>query len=108
MFLTAKQRSKGSLNPEYAAQCAGKFRHYNFLSAMKHASSVEKWDKANNQTKKAVVYPCSFCGAAHIGHLNAPKFIFPTRDDEIVAIVKSGKAVARQGKPSMLCPKGLK
>lgn len=101
MFLTAKQRAKGSLNPEFAAQCGDKFRHYNFLVAMQHASSVEKYDQAHNLSKKAVIYPCSFCGAAHIGHLDAPKFVFPTRDDEIVAIVKSGKAVAKQGLPSV-------
>lgn len=103
-FLTAKQRAKGSLNPDYATQCAGKFRHYNFLTAIQHARSLEKDDKKAGRGKHVVAYHCEFCGADHVGHLDAPKFRFPTRDDEIIAILKSGKAVARQGKLTTLCP----
>jgi hypothetical protein len=109
-FFTAKQRAKGSLNPEYAKMCAGKFRHYNFLTAIQHASSIEKWDEAHGNQKKPVIYHCEFCGAEHIGHLDKAQFTFPfpseknERDKNIIAIVQSGKAVARQGNPTVLCP----
>ena len=112
MFLTAKQRAKGSLNPEFAAQCGDKFRHYNFLVAMQHANSLEKDDKKAGRGKHVVIYHCDFCGAEHIGHLDRPKFQFPNsdesakieRDRHVTTILKSGTAVARQGKPTMLCP----
>lgn len=109
-FLTAKQRAKGSLNPEQAAMCGGKFIHYNFLTAMQHAQHLEKYDKANGRQGKPTIYRCEFCGGEHIGHLNNPVFTFPLlserdeRDKQIVEILKSGKAIARQGKPSVLCP----
>lgn len=109
-FLTAKQRAKGSLNPDYATQCAGKFRHYNFLTAIQHASSLEKDDKSAGRTQHVVIYHCDFCNTEHIGHLNNPEFQFPDqsikieRDKHVTAVLKSGKAVARQGKPTVLCP----
>ena len=111
MFLTAKQRSKGSQNPEYAKMCAGKFSHYNFLTAIQHANSLEKDDKQKGRGKHVVIYRCDFCGAEHIGHLDHPEFQFPNqnetakieRDQHIVSVLKSGKAVARQGKPTTLC-----
>jgi hypothetical protein len=105
MFLTAKQRAKGSLNPEFAAMCGGEFRHTNFLMAMQAADNLEKFDHSEGREKPVVIYHCDFCGAEHLGHLDkTPKFRFPSQDDEIIAIVKSGKAVTRQGKPSILCP----
>ena len=105
MFLTAKQRAKGSLNPEFAAQCGGKLRHYNFLVAMQHAASLEKWDKANGRSGYAIPYFCEFCHSTHIGHRDRP-LVEPTRfvgqrDREITEILKSGKAVAKQGQPSV-------
>ena len=107
-FLTAKQRAKGSLNPEYATMCAGKFRHYNFLTVIQHAQSLEKDDKKAGRGKHVVAYHCEFCGAEHVGHLTSPEFHFPfatmERDQNIIEILKSGKAVARQGKLTTLCP----
>ena len=113
MFLTAKQRAKGSLNPEFAAMCGGKFRHYNFLTAMQAANSLEKLDRAAGRKKPVTIYHCDFCGAEHLGHVNKVKFLIPSpgeqersiRDKMVMEAMKSGKAVARQGKPTMLCPK---
>lgn len=109
MFLTAKRTT----NPEYTSMCGGvKFSHYNFLTAMQHANSLEKNDKSAKRLKPVVIYHCDFCGAEHIGHLDNPEFRFPSleeqakteRDKHITEIVKSGKAVARQGKPTILFP----
>ena len=112
MFLTAKQRAKGSLNPEYASMCGGKFRHYNFLTAIQHASHLEKVDKLSGRAKHVVIYHCEFCGSEHIGHLNNPEFQFPSpeetskidRDKHVMDVLQSGKAVARQGKQTTLRP----
>jgi hypothetical protein len=92
--------------------CGGKFRHYNFLSAIQHANSLEKDDKKAGRVGQPVIYHCDFCGAEHVGHLDKAQFTFPSleeqakteRDKRITDVVKSGKAIARQGKPTILFP----
>jgi hypothetical protein len=59
--VTAAQRAKGSLNPDYAKECGGKLRHPHLLSALQHAKQLEQ-----SFGKKAACYRCSYCGHEHV------------------------------------------
>lgn len=42
-------------------QCRRKRRHIDYLSALKHAATLDRGDIV-------VVYPCKHCGGLHVGH----------------------------------------
>jgi hypothetical protein len=41
--------------------CLRKFRHSNYLSALRHAAAL-------SQDDSLIIYPCPFCDGLHVGH----------------------------------------